>query len=196
MGADTTYVGDPTLTHRGERQSALTAHHLHGAGVSSVYVNPLLRAQQTAAPLITRMGTPPVTLPLMSEIELGDYPGDKVVGRERPLIEFGAWGGDAGKKFSERVITGFRDFMFEVRSSDHADVALISHGGTINVILDHVQDIPFDGNMRNLLANCSVSTLEMGPGSVSLADVNYVTHLPYDLITPENERARNGVLPR
>lgn len=190
MGAETTYVGDPNLTHRGERQSALTAEHLDSVGVSSVYVSPLLRAQQTAAPLIVKMGAPPKTLAYMAEIHLGDFPGPEASGRKRPLIDFGEWGGDAGADFSERVIKGFRDFTSEIQSMNHEDVALISHGGTINVILDYVQDIPWDGEMRNLLANCSVSTLEIGPGSVSLADVNYVRHLPWELITPENERGR------
>ncbi|MBT5320448.1 MAG: histidine phosphatase family protein [Chloroflexi bacterium] len=188
MGADTTYVGDPTLTHRGERQSTLTADHLHDVGVSSVYVSPLLRAKQTAAPLITRLGAPPKTLPLMAEIDLGDFPGPEASGRKRPLIDFGDWGGDYGADFSESVIRGFGDFISEVQPLEHEDIALISHGGTINVILDHVQGIPWDGQMRNLLANCSVSTIEISPGSVSLSDINFVRHLPYELITPENER--------
>lgn len=196
MGAETTYVGDPNLTHRGERQSALTADHLESIGISSVYVSPLLRAQQTAVPLVRKMGTPPKTLPLMAEIHLGDFPGPEASGRKRPLIDFGKWGGDAGADFNERVITGFRDFVSEIQSLEPGEIALITHGGTINVILDHVQGIPFDGQMRHLLANCSVSTLEIGPDSMSLADVNYVTHLPYELVTPEDERTLNGIRPR
>ncbi len=86
--------------------------------------------------------------------------------------------------------------MTELQMGDHENVALITHGGTINVILDHVQGVPFDGEMRHLLANCSISTLELGPSSLSLTGVNCVTHLPYELITPENERPGISPPPR
>jgi hypothetical protein len=37
------------------------------------------------------LGTTPMTLPEISEISLGDYPGDQIVGRARPTIDFEAW---------------------------------------------------------------------------------------------------------
>lgn len=186
MGAETAYAADPVLTRVGEQQSALTADHLATLGVSSMYVSPLMRARQTAAPMASLLGTTPMTL---SEISLGDYPGDQIVGRARPTIDFEAWGGDAGHDFNMRVITGFQKLIASIRAETHQNIALITHGGTINVILDYIAGIQFDGEMRHLLANCSVSTLEIGAGSVSLTTVNVVTHLPSELITPPGEQS-------
>jgi broad specificity phosphatase PhoE len=124
----------------------------------------------------------------ITEIELGDYPGGKATGRKRPLIEFKEWGGDSGTEFSQRAISGFQGALDDIRGDGHRDIALASHGGTINVILDHIAGISFDGEMRHLLANCSVSTLEVRPDSVSLVDVNHVVHLPEEWITPPGEK--------
>lgn len=196
VGAETGYAGDPALTRIGEQQSALTADHLTTLGVSSVYVSPLLRARQTAAPMASLLGTTPMTLPEMAEISLGDYPGDQIVGRERPKIDFEAWGGDSGHDFNMRVISGFQMMIESIRRETHQSIALITHGGTINVILDYVAGIQFDGEMRHLLANCSVSTLEIGASSGSLTTVNVVTHLPSELITPPGEQSLSTPLSR
>ena len=187
VGAGAAYVGDPILTDVGQKQSEITADSLRELGVSSVLVSPLLRAQQTAAPLAAIIDPAPRTISALTEISLGDYPGDREVGRKRPMIEFEAWGGDSGAEFSKRAIAGFQQLVTDIRNDAHEDVAVITRGGTINVILDHIEGIPFDGEMRRLLANCSVSTLELGPDSVAMADINGVTHLPGRLITPRGE---------
>ena len=132
-----------------------------------------------------------MTLSEMSEISLGDYPGDQVVGRARPKIDFEVGGGDAGRDFNMRVIAGFQKMISPIRAETHQSITLITHGGTINVIVDHLTGVPFYGEMRYLLLNYSVSTLEIGPGSVSLTNMNEVSHLPWELITPPGEHPRS-----
>jgi len=73
----------------------------------------------------------------------------------------------------------------------HQSIAFIPHGGTINVILDHLTGGPFDDEMRYLLATCGVSTLDIGPVSVSVTNGNDVSHLPWELITPPGEHPRS-----
>jgi broad specificity phosphatase PhoE len=183
VGASTAYVGDPPLTPLGERQAEHASEELVARGVTSMITSPLFRAQQTALPLVGVIGSSARVVPGIREIELGDYPGDKVVGRERPMIDFGEWGGDHGADFSRQAIEGFEQVLAETRADRHADIAVVSHGGTINVILDHIAGIPWDGEMRHLLANCGISTLEVGADSVSIVEANVVKHLPEDVIT-------------
>jgi probable phosphoglycerate mutase len=183
VGAGTAYVGDPPLTPLGERQAEFASEELVAQGVTSVLTSPPFRAQQTALPLVGAIGSSARVVPGIREIELGDYPGDKVVGRERPMIDFGEWGGDHGADFSHQAIEGFEQVLAETRADRHTDVAAVAHGGTINVILDHVAGIPWDGEMRHLLANCGISTLEVSGESVSIVEANVVNHLPKDLIT-------------
>ena len=152
----------------------------------------VLRARQIAAPTASLLGTTLMTLPEMSEISLGDYPGDQIAGRERPKIDFEAWGGDASHIFNMRVIYGLRKMITSIRDETHQGIALFTHGGTINLILDHIAGVPFDGEMRYLLPNCSVPTLEIGRDHVSLANVNVVAHMPSELITPPGEGGLPG----
>ena len=184
VGADSAYVGDPPLTELGKMQSEITAQKLLAHGVSSVFVSPQLRARQTASPTESSLNTSARTVDDLREISLGDYPGDKEVGRSRPLIEFAEWGGESGTDFYSRVVSSFTDLLTEARNEGHEDIAVISHGGTINVILDHIRGHEFDGSMRTLLSNCSISTLSVGPDSVSVAAHNGISHLPSKLITP------------
>ena len=183
VGAKTAYVGDPSLTPLGERQAEFVSEELVARGVTSILTSPLFRAQQTALPLVAAIGSSARVVTGLREIELGDYPGDEAAGRERPKIDFGEWGGGDGADFSRSVIAGFEQVLAETRAGRHEDVAVIAHGGTINVILDHVAGIPWDGEMRHLLANCGISTLEVSAESVSVVEANVVRHLPEDLIT-------------
>jgi broad specificity phosphatase PhoE len=183
VGASTAYVGDPPLTPLGERQAEFTSEELVNLGVTSILVSPLFRAQQTALSLVAAIGSSARVVQGLREIKLGDYPGDEAAGRERPKIDFGEWGGDHGADFSRGAIGGFEQVLAATRGDHHEDVAVIAHRGTINVILDHVAGIPWDGEMRHLLANCGISTLEVSANSVSIVEANMVSHLPEGLIT-------------
>lgn len=183
VGASKAYVGDPPLTPLGEQQANFASEQLVTLGVTSILVSPLFRARQTALPLVAAINSSARVMPGLREIELGDYPGNEAAGRERPKIDFGEWGGDHGADFSLQAIGGFEQVLAETRADRHAEVAVVSHGGTINVILDYLSGIPWDGEMRHLLANCGISTLEVSADSVSIVEVNLVGHLPEELIT-------------
>ena len=49
----------------------VSRNELAGIGVDAIYVSPLLRAQQTAIPLVEATGVAPVTLDALAEIEVG-----------------------------------------------------------------------------------------------------------------------------
>ncbi len=183
VGASKAYVGDPPLTPLGERQAEFASEELIARGVTSIMSSPLFRAQQTALPLVGAIGSSARVVPGLREIDLGDYPGDEAAGRDRPRVDFGEWGGDHGADFSRNAIGGFEHVLAEIRGDQHTDIAVIAHGGTINVILDHVAGIPWDGYMRHLLFNCGISTLEVTADSVSIVTANVVKHLPEDVIT-------------
>lgn len=182
-GPNSGYIGDPPLTETGFAQAQLTAPVLERLNIGSIAVSPMLRAVQTAKPAAESLSLIPRYYEGLQEIALGEYPGDRVAGRERPRIEFDEWGGEAGSKFYIRVHEEFRNLVRHVRSGTESNVAVIAHGGTINSILDFVENIPFDGYMRHLLRNCSVTTLTVSSESIQVSDVNVVTHLPKHLIT-------------
>ena len=67
--------GDPALAPEGEVQAALVAERLAGEPLSGLFVTPLKRTAQTAAPLAARLGLEPVVVPDLIEVFLGDWDG-------------------------------------------------------------------------------------------------------------------------
>ncbi|MGO4255604.1 histidine phosphatase family protein [Marmoricola sp. RAF53] len=72
-GALDTAVPGLDLTELGVRQAEAAARVLHQSGVDGIFVSPLVRTQQTAAPLAALSGLDPVVLDGVREISAGDY---------------------------------------------------------------------------------------------------------------------------
>ena len=181
-GHSTGYVGDPPLTSWGVEQAILTAARMSSIQQPDVFVSPMLRALQTAEPFVDA-GRPLQVVDGLREIDLGDYPGDAAAGRTRPLMDFAGWNGEAGHDFADRVIRGFSELM-QGLATGTKDIIMITHAGTINAILDHLQGIPHDGELHVLLSNCSISTLNVSGDTTAVVATNQVEHIPPNLRTP------------
>jgi probable phosphoglycerate mutase len=66
---------DPELAPEGERQAAALVERLAREPVAQLFVTPLRRTQETAAPLAERLGIAPMVLPELVEVGLGDLEG-------------------------------------------------------------------------------------------------------------------------
>jgi probable phosphoglycerate mutase len=66
---------DPALAPEGEAQAERIAERLVGAGIDALYVTPLRRTAQTAAPLAARLSLTPVVVPDLVEVHLGEWEG-------------------------------------------------------------------------------------------------------------------------
>ena len=69
---DTAFPG-LDLTKLGERQAEAAARVLAGTGVDGIYVSPLVRTHQTAAPLAEAIGVEPAIVEGLREIPAGEY---------------------------------------------------------------------------------------------------------------------------
>src|SRR3954447_4313047 len=69
---DTAFPG-LDLTELGVRQAEAAARVLESTGLDGVYVSPLVRTQQTAAPLVALIGIEPVIKEGLREIAAADY---------------------------------------------------------------------------------------------------------------------------
>jgi len=67
--------GDPPLAPEGERQAELLADRLAPEPIAALFVTPLQRTAQTAAPLAERAGLEPVVVPDLREVHLGEWEG-------------------------------------------------------------------------------------------------------------------------
>ena len=137
--------GDPPLAPEGERQAELAAERLISTGerIAAVYVTTLQRTQQTAAPLVERLGVAPAVEPDLREVFLGDWEGGEFrqrIADNDPIAERmrseQRWdvipGAEPAAEFADRVQRGI-----ERIATNHPDelVVAVVHGGVIGEVM-------------------------------------------------------------
>jgi probable phosphoglycerate mutase len=162
---------DPALYVDGEEQARLVGERLAAEGeVSAIYVTPLQRTAQTAAPLAERLGLEPVVEPDLREVHLGEWEGGGLRKHARsghPLIvqifADQRWdvipGAEPTDAFNARVRAGI-----ERIAAAHPDqtVAAFVHGGVIGSVL--AQATGASGLAFAGADNGSISELVVIPG--------------------------------
>ncbi len=140
---------DPSLSDVGERQAQAVAEHLAGEPLEALYVTPLRRTHQTAAPLAALTGLEPVVLPELREVHLGDLDGGAfriAVARRDPLVaEVFAkqrWdvipGAESAEEFALRTRAGMERILESVQPG--SSVAAVVHGGVIGELCRQASD--------------------------------------------------------
>lgn len=160
---DGTLYNNPELTALGHAQAELLAQRDWGH-VDELWVSPMVRAQQTAAPLAARLGLQPVTRPWMREIATPSaWEGSPVDELDdlfarynlRAIEELwdGLPGGESVRDFHVRVADGITTALGGhgaepiVTDDEHpnlwsepsdVNVLFVAHGGTNAVTLTHL----------------------------------------------------------
>jgi probable phosphoglycerate mutase len=178
-------VVDPPLTDRGHRQAERLADQLAGEHFDEILVSPLVRARQTAAPLLERLGRGEEIDPWLEEIRDPKWhgtPAEKAAeayaelkGRRSEDRWHGLPGGESIRDFVTRIhagATGFLDARGVVRTDAElpvwkirepgARIALVAHAGTNSVTIGHLLGLdptPWEWD-RFVLGHTSVSRVE------------------------------------
>lgn len=140
---------DPALSPAGERQAEAVAVRLAGEPLSALYITPLRRTAQTAAPLAALTGLGPVVVPELREVHLGDLDGGAfriAVARRDPLVaEVFAqerWdvipGAESAEDFERRTSAGIDRILDGLEPG--ATVAAVVHGGVIGELCRQCSD--------------------------------------------------------
>lgn len=206
-------VTDPPLTDVGRAQADRTAERLAALPVDAVLVSPLLRAQQTAAPIVDALGIEPETLDWLAEIgnpaEWDTTPAEEIEkvfadARQRGVEEHweGLPGGESFRDFHRRVTAGLRQWLvhhgatpahlfpplWRLPEPDRL-VVVVAHAGTNAVILTELlgcQPVPWEWE-RFVTFHASITELRpmpiSGAHSFSLFRLSDVGHFPTDLAT-------------
>ena len=131
---------DPPLAPEGERQAEAVARRLAGETFAGLFVTPLQRTRQTAAPLAEATGLEPVIVPELREVMLGDWEGGELrirAANRDPIffevMEAERWdaipGAEPAEEFAERVRAGLGRVV-EATGRGASSVAVV-HGGVI-----------------------------------------------------------------
>ena len=205
-------VVDPPLTELGHRQADQLAKVMVDEKFDEVLVSPLMRARQTAAPVLTALGRDESVDGWLEEIRDPKWHGTPAERAAEAYKELrgrtaaGRWeglpGGESTREFVDRMRLGAEHFLAErgVRRIEHelpvwevaepgARIALIAHAGTNSVTICHLlglEPTPWEWD-RFVLGHASISRLEaipLGDGyTFSLTKLSDVEHLSGDLRT-------------
>lgn len=131
---------DPPLAPVGHDQARAMAERLASERAAGLFVTPLRRTQETAAPLAERLGLEPAVVPDLREVMLGDWEGGKLrihAAEGDPLffrmLEEERWdvipNAESMEAFAERVRRGLETIV-EAVGPDATAIAVV-HGGVI-----------------------------------------------------------------
>ena len=175
-------VDDPPLTPRGQDQAARLAERLADETFDEVYVSPLVRARQTAAPLLARIGRPEVVEDWLEEIRNPVWHGTPAeraaeayaADRARPAHERwdGLEGGEPVRDFVARIRLGAQLFLAErgieparedlpvwtLREPERR-ILFVAHAGTNTIVICHLLGlvpVPWEWD-RFILGHASVT---------------------------------------
>ena len=176
---------DPALDPVGVEQAARLADRLAGEPIAAIYVTPLRRTAQTAAPLAERLGLEPQVESDLREVFLGEWEGGlfrRHVRDAHPIAvrmrDEQRWdvipGAERGADFAARVRTGL-----ERIAARHAGetVLVVSHGGTIGQALALALGIPERPLSLAWSDNGSLSEVVVGDGAWTVRRYNDTAHL-------------------
>ncbi len=175
-------VADPELAPDGLAQAALLGDYLASEHLDAVYASSLMRARQTAEPVVADRG-----LDLRIEPDVAEY--DKDSSEYVPVEELKAtndprWqamldgnmdGMEDHVTFAARVISGV-DRIIDAHRGHR--VAVVCHGGVINAYLSHI--LGLDPGQRGFFYPNYTSINRVAAassGERSVVTVNETTHL-------------------
>ena len=215
---------DPVITDLGVEQARLLAQHMTGAppadapagakghyGITHLYVSPMLRAIQTAAPVAAALGMQPELWPDIHE-HGGIFMGNPRAG-DGLIVRHGLRRPDIRRDFPDFVVTdaitddgwwygGYEDLpgcyarairvardlrrRAEQEAEQHTEtcVAIVSHGTFIDSMLKaFLPQLP-DRGLPYFHNNTGMTCLDFGHnGTLYLRYLNRTAHLPADMVS-------------
>lgn len=181
------YLGttDLPLTEAGKRQAELLADRLASAELDFIYSSPLARARQTAAAAAARHGQDLILVPVLREIDFGEFEGltwDEIHLRdpqaERYWTETVTMPAFPGGESAADVAGRLAPFLATLDTlPDEATVLVVCHGGSLRILLCLLLGLPAGAWTRFLCTNTGVTTVERHEHLSVLIEYNDTRHL-------------------
>jgi probable phosphomutase (TIGR03848 family) len=164
------------LNALGKKQARQIAERLSSLPIDMIYCSPLERACETAAPLAAALGLPVQIADEFNEIDFGAWTNCAFVDLNK-VPEWQHW-----NLFRSSSVTPAGESMLAVQAravskvlelrSNHAFVAIFTHGDIIRAILAYFLGVHLDLFQRIEVDAASASLVELGARSVRVRLVN------------------------
>lgn len=177
---------DMGLSERGQRQARAAAAWLAETPLDALYASPMLRVQQTLAPLASTKGLKPIIIPSLREVDFGDWTGYRWEGVQEhfgvsafdwlEIIEdAGIPNGESGQELSHRVQPALEKILHD---NPHKRVAVFCHGGIIRVILALLLGQPLRHMAHFNIEYGSISVVELQPEKKHAFEIELLNYCP------------------
>jgi probable phosphoglycerate mutase len=173
---------DASLSPRGVAQARHVAARLSHEPITGLFVTPLRRTVETAAPLAAAAGLNPVTVKDLREVHLGDlelrFASDERDDLLREVLRRGRWdiapGAETGEAFTARVAAGLAQIAAATAPGGRG-IAFV-HGGVVAEACRQATGSRPLAFLPNLLHG-SITRFRVRGSRLTLASFNDVAHL-------------------
>lgn len=159
-------VTDIALNETGLIQADQLGRRLKGYGIERIYSSHLKRARQTAEMINSYVKASIQIAGDLQEINMGEWEGADWSRIQRDYPEYyrewreHTWdmpypGGESGAEVDYRT----RRVLTEIQETGLRDVAIVSHGGVIKIILSKVLGMGLEKRFRLEIGNCSLNVI-------------------------------------
>jgi len=181
---------DFALTERGQAQAHALARRLQGEGwaLAAVYSSDLRRATETAQILAAHLDLPLTLDARLREHHVGVLTGivwQEIESRYPELwtgLHSAEWApipeGEKSEAFHARLAATLTDI--QARHEDGEAVAVVSHGGSLGMMLVHLLGLDPQRPIPFHFGNASLSIVELGSRGPRLSLLNDTSHLTGD----------------
>lgn len=157
-------VTDIELNEAGLIEVVSVAERIDEYSIQKIYSSDYKRAVQTAKTLETYTGAEVIVNPSLREIDMGEWEGadwDRIKQLHpqyysewsKHLVDTPYPGGECGGDVLKRLDT----IIAELTSSQYNNVAIVTHGGVIKVLLSSLLGIGQEKRFQLDIDNCSIS---------------------------------------
>jgi probable phosphomutase (TIGR03848 family) len=189
------------LDDTGVAQAGKLVDRLAGVPLAEIVCSPMLRCEQTVAPLATARGLTPVTEPELSEVAYGAWTGREL----KTLAKEPLWrvvqshpsaavfpDGEGLAAMQARAVAAVRrhDARIAAAHGPHAVWLACSHGDVIKAVLADALATHLDNFQRIMVDTCSISVVIYTATRPFVARVNDLGGDVAGLIPPKPKRRR------
>lgn len=176
---------DTSLNARGMAQAAALGRALASYRFDAVIASDLLRARQTAQPLVEGRELPLLLAPVLRERHFGCCEGMTLaeIRAELPDVaqaltgrapDYAPPGGESTAQHRSRVIGGITTLAQQFSGKC---IAVIFHGGSLEMVYRHVHRMPLEPMRDFPLPNASINWLRVGGGDWVFESWGETAHL-------------------
>jgi probable phosphoglycerate mutase len=168
------------LSERGHEQASRLAQRVSELAPKpvAIYVSPLERTRETAAPLAKALRLRPVVERGLLECDFGDWTGKKLsLLAKRPewrAVQYApsAFRFPNGESFSEMQQRIWSTLERLAARHRNKTIVVVSHADPIKAAVTYAQGVPLDLFQRTVISPCSLSALRLGPSTPMVLCVN------------------------